>query len=331
MRSFVVIPLLFAATPALAQGTTYRAAGAGWTLAIGAGSVIYRENGRARVITPSPAARGSFNGERLVTPRITIDITHSGCSLRGNGARFRDTVRVTTAGRTVVGCGGGLLSGGYSAPVARPYPARPMPMRAPEPQGSGAYGIDRSSWTIIAVDDQPVHTARATSIRFHDGRVDGNAGCNAFGGSYRMDRGVLTADRINSTRMACGAGSSVERAVFATLEGGAEIDEQGRDRLVLNGRDHSVTLGRVNDPDAAYRDDNGYAPGDDLTTLPNGYNRGRWGNGHDDTPQYRDDDRYHGDDRDLRNDRYQDDGRDMRNDDYDRDDRGRDQDVDKDR
>lgn len=308
MRSLVLVPLLLVASPALAQSNVYRAAGNGpnWTLAVGSGSIIYREGGRARVITPSPAARNGFSGERLVTPRITIDISHAPCSLRGDGARFRDTVRVTTSGGTVVGCGGGLLSGAVAPRTVRVVTRRTYHgTPAPVPQGSGAYGIDRSSWTIIAVDDEPVRTARATSIRFHDGRVDGNAGCNAFGGSYTVRRGVLTASRITSTRMACGSGSDVERAVFATLENGAELDEQSRDRLVLNGRDHSITLGRVNDPEAAYRDDRGYDPDDDRTTLPNGYQRGRQGNGDqaDDDQRYQDDGRYQDDDRrDHRND-----------------------------
>ncbi len=192
-----------------------------WSLDIGKGSIVFVGQGDGtRIVTRTPAPRTTFNGRRYVTPRITIDITRTPCSDGMSERRYPDTVTVTIGRRTLRGCGG-------------------------QPVIDAAF-LEGSRWTILTIDGRGVRAPRPTEIRFERDRVEGNAGCNSFGGAYRIDRSGLTATRVIATRMACpGAGMTVERKFLSIIAGPARLSMAGDRLLTLTTKAGSVTLRRI--------------------------------------------------------------------------------------
>lgn len=74
-------------------------------------------------------------------------------------------------------------------------------------------------------------------LRFEDEAVGASAGCNQFGGRYKIKEGVITADD-GMTQMGCGKGSEEQDFRFANmLSDGARIsfDPDGNLRLAGDG------------------------------------------------------------------------------------------------
>lgn len=196
--ALALCPALLLAAPVLAAPgeAPYRALGTepGWTLSIDHGLIRYvGDYGRTRITTAAPEARPSFNGRRYVTPRITIDITRGECSDGMSNRTYPERVMVTVGRRTVRGCGG--------TPIV-------APVRVPALDGK---------WRIETVDGHALRGGRPATISFAGERISGNSGCNAFGGSYRFVRGVLTAGPMISTKMACPGMPMVEEQAILGL------------------------------------------------------------------------------------------------------------------
>jgi heat shock protein HslJ/uncharacterized membrane protein len=223
LAAALALPALLFALPASAKTETYRAVGTepGWTLTIERGWITYAgDYGKTRIRIKAPVARPSFNGRRYVTRRLVVDITRAPCSDGMSDRKFPDRVTVTIGRRSVKGCGGDPMI--------------------------DAAALDGSHWTIASIDGRPVRTARATELRFEGDRIAGNAGCNSFGGSYRIDRGSLSASRVISTRMACpGPGMEVEGKFLAIIAEPTRLALSGR-TLTLSGAKGSATLTRTN-------------------------------------------------------------------------------------
>lgn len=192
----------------------YRAIGTepGWALTIQNGLIRYvGDYGRTKVTTSAPVPRPSFNGLRYVTPRITIDITHARCNDGMSGRDYPDSVMVTVGRRTVRGCGG--------EPIV-------APARIPAIEGS---------WQVEAIDGIPVRDGRPATIRFDDNRISGNTGCNGFGGSFRFERGLLTAGPLIATKMAClGPVMLQEQAILRLLGQPLSVSSNHAGKLVLS-------------------------------------------------------------------------------------------------
>jgi heat shock protein HslJ len=221
--ALALTPALLLAGTAIAAPArdSYRAAGTmpDWNLQIDRGLIRYvGDRGRTRIVAPAPVARPSFNGMRYVTPRITVDVTYARC-IDARGQAFHDRVTVTYRRRTVRGCGGERLA----APLA----------------------LNGTRWMIASLDGRPVRTARTTDIRFTASRVQGNAGCNSFGGAYRLDGDRLSAGQVISTKMACvGPGMNVEGRFFDIIPN-AQVARSGADAITLRGQGGSVELRAV--------------------------------------------------------------------------------------
>jgi heat shock protein HslJ len=203
-----------AAEPYHAMGTE-----PGWALTIGGGEMTYvGDYGETHITVPTPDPRTTFNGHRYETPRLTVDVTHAACNDGMSARRYPDTVMVITEDKTVHGCGGLDLA------------------------GETAEALAGTHWTIEAINGRPVTLERPTDIEFTADRIQGRAGCNSFGGQYRIADGVLTTNRVISTKMACmGGGMEVENAFFAIIAGPATLQRQG-DRLVMSSDAGTVTL-----------------------------------------------------------------------------------------
>ena len=88
---------------------TYTARGQepGWAVTISGGRIDYIGNyGEKRITVARPSPRGSFNGYRFETPRLTIDITYGRCNDAMSGHGYADQVMVIADGETYRGCGG---------------------------------------------------------------------------------------------------------------------------------------------------------------------------------------------------------------------------------
>lgn len=63
--------------------------------------------------------------------------------------------------------------------------------------------LTSTDWQLESVDGAPLSAGTSASLRFENGQVSGNGGCNRFGGSYSQNGPALTFGDIMATRMAC--------------------------------------------------------------------------------------------------------------------------------
>lgn len=189
----------------------------GWTLEITPGRLNYAgDYGETKIAVPNPGAKPSFNGERYVTPRLTVDVTRTACSDGMSDRRYADTVTVTADGKTVKGCGGAIL---------------------PPDTLAG------SNWTFVSIGGVPVSADRPTSLQFDGERLSGTVGCNRFGGGYAVKDRVLTAGQLAATLMACpGPAMEQERAFFDLMSVPAGIDFPSDGTLVLTGKNGKTAI-----------------------------------------------------------------------------------------
>ncbi len=215
------------AIPPQAPGTqpaAYMALGTepGWTLEITPGLLNYTgDYGDTKILEPNPGARPSFNGERYAGKRLAVEVAHVECSDGMSDRRYRDTVTVTADGKTVKGCGGGIL--------------------APE-------ALSGTNWIFVSIGGVPVAGDRPATLAFDERKLSGSAGCNRFSGSYASDGKTLRAGPLMATKMACpGAAMTQETVFFALIEGPARIDFPSDGTLVLTGAEgRTAVLKRAN-------------------------------------------------------------------------------------
>jgi len=203
------------------QPAAYMALGTepGWTLEITPSRLNYDgDYGETKIMVPNPGAKPSFNGERYVTDRLTVDITHGECSDGMSDRRYRDTVTVTADGKTVKGCGGKIL---------------------PPTELAG------TNWTFVSIGGAPVVGDRPTALQFDGNRLSGSAGCNRFSGSYSVDGGTLKAGTLMATEMAC-PGMELEQAFFKLMATPVSLTFADDGTLILTGSEgRTAVLRRV--------------------------------------------------------------------------------------
>lgn len=192
------------------QPAAYMALGTepGWTLEITPSRLNYDgDYGETKIMVPNPGAKPSFNGERYVTGRLTVDITHAECSDGMSDRRYRDTVTVTADGKTVKGCGGKIL---------------------PPTELAG------TNWTFVSIGGVAVTADRPTALQFDGNRLSGSAGCNRFSGTYSVDGGTLKAGPLMATEMAC-PGMELEQAFFKLMASPVSLTFADDGTLILTG------------------------------------------------------------------------------------------------
>lgn len=192
------------------QPAAYMALGTepGWTLEITPSRLNYDgDYGDTKIMVPNPGAKPSFNGERYVTGRLTVDITHAECSDGMSDRRYRDTVTVTADGKTVKGCGGKIL---------------------PPTELAG------TNWSFVSIGGVAVAADRPTSLQFDGNRLSGSAGCNRFSGIYSVDGGTLKAGPLMATEMAC-PGMELEQAFFKLMASPVSLTFADDGALILTG------------------------------------------------------------------------------------------------
>ncbi|MBE1527787.1 heat shock protein HslJ [Sphingopyxis sp. OAS728] len=203
------------------QPAAYMALGTepGWTLEITPSRLNFDgDYGETKIMVPNPGAKPSFNGERYVTGRLTVDITHTECSDGMSDRRYRDTVTVTADGKTVKGCGGKIL---------------------PPTELAG------TNWSFVSIGGVAVTADRPTALQFDGNRMSGSAGCNRFSGTYSVDGRTLKAGPLMATEMAC-PGMELEQAFFKLMASPVSLTFADDGTLILTGSEgRTAVLKRV--------------------------------------------------------------------------------------
>ncbi|MBN1303704.1 MAG: META domain-containing protein [Anaerolineales bacterium] len=63
--------------------------------------------------------------------------------------------------------------------------------------------LDETSWELYAYRKTALLEGSTITIRFEDGQVSGNSGCNGYGGRYEVYGDRITVSELFSTMMAC--------------------------------------------------------------------------------------------------------------------------------
>jgi heat shock protein HslJ len=222
LRILAAFAVLGTASPALAQpGGAYRAVGTEpfWSVTIENGRMVYEDAERRRVVARAPVPRPSFNGRRYVTRRLTVEVTRQPCNDGMSDRIYEDRVLVTVNGRTLDGCGGAFAE-----------PSR----------------LANTYWRITAINGRRVPVTGRYQVEFSGDRISGYAGCNSFGGNYRLSGNTLTAGPLTTTRMACGQPAMThEREALQLLRGPVRVSEPRENAMVLTGRTGSIRLEMV--------------------------------------------------------------------------------------
>lgn len=82
----------------------------------------------------------------------------------------------------------------------------------------GGSGLDGTSWELVDLDGSSPAAGSTLTIAFTESGAGGSAGCNSYGGSYRVDGDAITFNGITSTLMACmEPGWMEQEAAFLSL------------------------------------------------------------------------------------------------------------------
>jgi len=102
------------------------------------------------------------------------------------------------------------------------------------------------TWKLVsygsASNQTPAVSDVDTSIEFKDGQVNGNVGCNGFGGKYEVDGDRITFSEVVSTLMFCeGPVGDQELGTLAVLRESATYVLDG-DTLTLTSADGNAMV-----------------------------------------------------------------------------------------
>jgi heat shock protein HslJ len=108
------------------------------------------------------------------------------------------------------------------------------------PKADTAASLTRT-WKLVSYGPASNPTAalpdKDATITFgEDGQVDGNVGCNSFGGRYTVADGKITFEPLVSTMMAClpDALMNQEQAVLGLLSGSVDYKIEGSTLTITN-------------------------------------------------------------------------------------------------
>lgn len=110
--------------------------------------------------------------------------------------------------------------------------------------------LDGRTFLSTTVDGQALVAGTRMRITFRTGTVSVNAGCNAFGGPYRINGNDLVVGQIVTTDMGCAADRMAQDQWIAALLGGAAFSLDGNTLTLTRGGIRVTLLDRVvADPD----------------------------------------------------------------------------------
>ena len=100
--------------------------------------------------------------------------------------------------------------------------------------GGGSSASVQGVWKLASYNQNPAVADVETSIEFaSDGKMNGNVGCNGFGGDYSVDGDTITFGPVMSTMMFCENVADQEATTLATL--------QEKTNFILDGNTLTIT------------------------------------------------------------------------------------------
>ena len=91
-----------------------------------------------------------------------------------------------------------------------------------------------TEWRLLAIGDQPVIDGSKATLGFYgEGQAGGNASCNRFFGTLKLERDRMRFGAIGSTKMACVGGASAQEAKYLAALQKAERYERQGDTLLI--------------------------------------------------------------------------------------------------
>ena len=110
----------------------------------------------------------------------------------------------------------------------------------------GSPATIKGQWKLVSHGSASNQTPAApdvdTSIEFLDGQLNGNVGCNGFGGEYEVDGDVIKFGPVMSTMMFCeGPVGDQEMVTVAVFQGSASYVLDG-DTLTITSADGNSVI-----------------------------------------------------------------------------------------
>ena len=166
------------------QEAPYHASGTEpfWSLDIDARSMRFAQaSGQGPVEEATPPVIHGFAGEIYQGRRINVNIIHGQCSDGMSDRTYPDKVQLNVDGRSFNGCGGGS-----------------------DRAGAAGGALADSHWRVAAVNGRATPDLPKYRMDFTADRVSAGFGCNGMGGSYVLDRDMLSVGPMMGTKMFCG-------------------------------------------------------------------------------------------------------------------------------
>jgi len=102
-------------------------------------------------------------------------------------------------------------------------------------------------WKLVSYGDSSSPTPALpdvdTTIKFEDGQMSGNVGCNGFGGTYELGGDQITFSGIMSTLMYCEESMMQEQGVLGVFSDSVALQIQlNGDTLIITSADGSSVV-----------------------------------------------------------------------------------------
>jgi heat shock protein HslJ len=92
-------------------------------------------------------------------------------------------------------------------------------------------------WKLVSYGDvtnpTPALPGVETTIKFENGQISGNVGCNSFGGEYEVKGDTVVFGPIVSTLMYCEESSTQEQGVLAVFANGVDLSIQMNGEILM--------------------------------------------------------------------------------------------------
>ena len=108
----------------------------------------------------------------------------------------------------------------------------------------GEDSLKGTSWELYAISKHPPIDGSHITLKFEDGQVSGNSGCNSFGGDYKVNGDKIEFGMMMSTLMACADPAMMDQETsFMQMLGKAQRFELADDQLLVYGSgDEALTF-----------------------------------------------------------------------------------------
>jgi len=105
----------------------------------------------------------------------------------------------------------------------------------------GSSASVEGQWKLVSYNQTPAVSEAETSIEFKDGRMNGNVGCNGFGGDYSVNGDTIIFGPVMSTMMFCDAVADQESTTLAAMQEKANFALDGN-TLTITSADGSSSI-----------------------------------------------------------------------------------------